>query len=146
MNSEVYEKIYEQYKNGILKINEEKDMQDIHKVIMDFLKDNPSPDDKKMHALANKTGVDEHEFEAHVYMILGSFLGAGRAKEKDFTEEDADSQELEWGIKIEMEHTTDPVISKRIALDHLAEISDYYTKLIKMEKEAGIDREKGMGE
>ena len=125
-------------------VNEEKDMKDVHKTIMEFLRDNPSPDDKAMHALANKTGVDEHEFEAHVYMILGSILGAGRAKEKGYVEEDADKKELEMGIKVEMEHTTDPVISKRIALDHLAEIPDYYTRLLKMEKDAGIDIESEM--
>lgn len=27
-------------------------------------------------------------------------------------------------------------LSKRIALDHLAEFKDYYTRLVKMEKEA----------
>jgi hypothetical protein len=42
------------------------------------------------------------------------------------------------GIKVEMEHTTDPLIAKRISLDHLSEIPDYYTRLAKMEKEAGI--------
>ena len=195
MNNEIYEKIYEQYKHDVLKINEEnmarykckcgwiydpknnnnmpfsewsgpcpecgagksaftkmstikeeKEMENIHKAIMDFLKDNPSPDDEKMHALADKMGVDTHKFEAHVYMILGSILGAGRAKEDGFKEEDADKKELEMGIKVEMEHTTDPIISKRISLDHLSEIPDYYTRLLKMEKEAGIDVEKETGE
>ena len=43
--------------------------------------------------------------------------------------------QLKIGIKIEMEHTTDPKIAREIAMDHLSEFSNYYTKLRKMEKE-----------
>jgi Protein of unknown function (DUF5661) len=45
-------------------------------------------------------------------------------------------QELEVGIKIESEHTTNSKIAREIALDHLSEIPDYYTRLVKMEKMA----------
>lgn len=107
--------------------------------IMSFLFKNPSPKDKAIHDLAEKMGIDPDEFEAKVYGILGSILGAGKAKETGFTEEDADSKELAMGIKVEMEHTTNKKISKRIALDHLAEIPDYYTRLKKMESDAGIE-------
>jgi hypothetical protein len=44
--------------------------------------------------------------------------------------------ELAKGVKIEMEHTTDPKIALEIAKDHLMELSDYYTRLEKMMKEA----------
>jgi len=47
-----------------------------------------------------------------------------------------DPEQLRIGIKVEMEHTDDPQIAEKIARDHLMEISDYYTRLIKMEKEA----------
>jgi len=50
--------------------------------------------------------------------------------------DDADPKELEMGRKVEMEHTINPNFAKRIALDHLAEIPDYYTRLIAMENEA----------
>lgn len=40
-----------------------------------------------------------------------------------------DPRQLEIGARHEMEHTTDPVIARRIAADHLAERPDYYTKL-----------------
>jgi len=40
------------------------------------------------------------------------------------------------GIKVEMEHTTNPVIARTIAKDHLDEYPDYYTRLTKMEREA----------
>lgn len=44
--------------------------------------------------------------------------------------------QLTKGIKIESEHTKDKNIAKEIALDHLSEIPDYYTRLEKMEKTA----------
>lgn len=46
------------------------------------------------------------------------------------------TEELAMGIDVEYEHTRDPRIAERIALDHLAEIPDYYTRLKKMEDEA----------
>lgn len=45
-------------------------------------------------------------------------------------------KELSMGIKIEMEHVNSKSLSKEIAMDHLVEIPDYYTRLKKMEKEA----------
>jgi hypothetical protein len=42
----------------------------------------------------------------------------------------------EWrkGISVEMEHAKSFRIAKEIALDHLLELPDYYTRLEKMEK------------
>lgn len=37
--------------------------------------------------------------------------------------------ELEKGIKVEMEHTDNPMIATEIAMDHLKEDPDYYNKL-----------------
>lgn len=70
---------------------------------------------------------------------LDEIMGAGESVKKGFTEDDADPKELAVGIKIEMEHTTNVLVSKKIALDHLSEIPDYYTRLVKMEEEAGVD-------
>jgi hypothetical protein len=42
-------------------------------------------------------------------------------------------QELAMGIQVELEHTTSDQAAKEIALDHLLELPDYYTKLGKME-------------
>jgi hypothetical protein len=47
--------------------------------------------------------------------------------------------ELVLGIKVEKEHSDDQAIATEIALDHLAEFPDYYTRLIKMEKTAEIE-------
>lgn len=109
--------------------------EEIYSAIMDFFADNPSPPDKDIHALAEKLGIDAHKFEAYIYSILGSVLGTGEAKKKKFTEKDADEKELAMGTKIEMEHTKNKAVAKRIALDHLAELPDYYTRLTKMEGE-----------
>ena len=49
-----------------------------------------------------------------------------------------DRSELLMGIEVEMEHTSDLETAREIAKDHLAEIPDYYTRLLKMEREAGI--------
>lgn len=60
----------------------------------------------------------------------------GLADKKNITEKDVDPNELAMGIKVEMEHTNNPATAKKIALDHLAEIPDYYTRLKKMEQDA----------
>lgn len=44
-------------------------------------------------------------------------------------------QQLKIGVKIEHEHTQDTALSQEIALDHLSELPNYYTRLTKMEKE-----------
>jgi hypothetical protein len=109
--------------------------------IMEFFKENPNPSDEGeggVHAFAEELGINTHKFEEYIYSILSSIFAAGYAYEEKFTEADADPEQLKMGIKVEMEHTTDPLIAKRISLDHLSEIPDYYTRLAKMEKEAGI--------
>jgi uncharacterized DUF497 family protein len=42
--------------------------------------------------------------------------------------------ELALGMKVEKEHTTDAAEAREIALDHLLELPDYYTRLKKMER------------
>ncbi len=44
------------------------------------------------------------------------------------------NKELKMGIKIEFEHTKNRELSREIALDHLLEMPNYYSKLEKMEK------------
>lgn len=120
-------------------LKEDEGDEEIHLKIFQFFKENSKPSDKQVHSFAESLGIDEHKFEEHIYMIMGSIFAAGKAYEESITEEDVDPEELKMGIKVEMEHTTDPEISKRIALDHLAEIDDYYTRLAKMESEAGVE-------
>jgi len=42
------------------------------------------------------------------------------------------AQELKRGIKTEKEHTDDEKVASEIALDHMGEHPDYYTKLKKI--------------
>ena len=44
-------------------------------------------------------------------------------------------QQLKMGIKVEFEHTKDRETAREIALDHLLELPDYYTRLADMEGE-----------
>jgi len=48
-------------------------------------------------------------------------------------------EQLKMGVRVEMEHTTDKQEAKRIALDHLYEFPDYYTRLKIMEEQAEED-------
>ena len=60
------------------------------------------------------------------------------AKKHDVDIKDLE-KELKKGIEIEMEHTDSKDKAEEIAKDHLVEFPDYYTRLKKMEAEAGIE-------
>ncbi len=47
------------------------------------------------------------------------------------------NDQLKKGVKVELEHTTDLDKAREIALDHLNELPDYYTKLAKVDPEHG---------
>jgi hypothetical protein len=49
---------------------------------------------------------------------------------------DVDPEELAMGIQVEYEHTNNEDLARKISLDHLSEIKDYYSRLKKMEEEA----------
>lgn len=42
-------------------------------------------------------------------------------------------QQLTLGIEVEQEHTSNKELARQIALDHLAELPDYYTRLQQLE-------------
>jgi len=115
-----------------------KDAKELKVKLFDFFSKNPSPPDEKVHDFAESLGIKPDELESHIYKIIGSFLGAGKSKDFKGT---YDQKELEMGIKVEMEHTSDPMLAERIAKDHLSEIpgtgknDGYYSKLKKMENE-----------
>jgi hypothetical protein len=60
----------------------------------------------------------------------------GRSHQEQLHQTEVDQDQLAMGVKIEQEHTSDPEKAKVIALDHLAEIPDYYTRLKAMEDAA----------
>lgn len=55
-----------------------------------------------------------------------------------------DSWQLKVGIEIEREHTRFKWIAQIIALDHLYEFPDYYTRLLELEQRAMADKIKGI--
>jgi len=106
--------------------------QDLNKEVISFLKDNPNPTDADLHKWAEDNKYDVHAVETEIYTLATKFVSIffnGRADKTGFVEEDADVEELKKGITVEMEHTPDEDVSRIIALDHLAELPDYYTKL-----------------
>lgn len=103
------------------------------KTIIEFFKNHKNPSDEEVHEFAEQSGMDEHKFEEKLYKFLSSFAAEGESQ--DF-EGRYDPEQLAMGVKVEMEHTDDPAIARRIAMDHLAEFPDYYTRLAKMEHEA----------
>lgn len=46
------------------------------------------------------------------------------------------AKQLDKGIKVELEHTSDPDVAREIALDHLAEDPEYYDKLASLQLES----------
>ena len=91
--------------------------------------------------------------------------GAGVTERKSFTSDEArrvgndigidwglapfDVEQFRMGMDVELEHglhdlgtnvtDSDPIVTGKIALAHLKEFSDYYTRLARMEEEAKQD-------
>ena len=73
----------------------------------------------------------------------GDFIEGGIADDSDVSE--FTPQQIMIGMGVEMEHTDDPKVALEIAMDHLKELPDYYTRLDKMEKDAEAEKpEEGM--
>ena len=111
----------------------------IKEEVYNFLRNNPSPSYDDILYLADQLNITVDELNHVAWKFLGSFCGYGYFNESGKSEYEFDPEELTKGIEIEMEHTNDEFMSKRIALDHLAEIGNYYTLLIDMEKSAGVE-------
>jgi len=124
------ETINEEKFNGYLEVSKEQ-----LALIKLFQSKDKIKDHRDIHSLAEKLGMKEpSKLEEMVYAMLQSFWANGRAMEKGMDFE-VDENEVKMGIKVEMEHTNCECLSYRIALDHLAECKDYYTRLAKMEKD-----------
>jgi len=71
--------------------------------------------------------------EKELHKALKNFFVRGAAYDKGIFPEDVDEYDLDKGTEIEMEHTDDPIVAMKIALDHLAEHPRYYDALEEME-------------
>lgn len=128
------------------------------KKIREFLKQNPSPDDSEVHALAGRLGMEVDDVEESIYRMAakkikksekvepisaiqlkalikrydGQVIPGGKAakhKPGDF-----DVKQLRLGVAVELEHTPDLLKALEIAMDHLVEDPKYYSHLLKMEE------------
>ena len=117
---------------------EEETDQKLKLILIKYFKKNPNPNDDDIHNLAENLKIDTHRLETVIYSLLGKFINL---KHNDIPDAKFDPQQLKMGIKVEMEeHTDEPYIAKAICKAHLIEMpKDYYTKLAKMEKEAGVE-------
>lgn len=117
------------FKEFLLEKNDEKEEQ-IMGSIFEYFSTHEKPTYKEVEEISKSLGVEKHDLVERIFSLLSSFLNAGEFKKNPV---EPDPKELEMGIQVEMEHTTSTAISRRIALDHLAELHDYYTRLKKME-------------
>jgi hypothetical protein len=77
--------------------------------------------------------MKSHEFIAEAKLDVKTLTVATLAKKHGVSEKQITDQ-LNKGIRVEQEHTTDKKVAKEIALDHLKEFPDYYDRLAKAEQ------------
>lgn len=90
-----------------------------------------------------KQFILENENQDSFDSFIDQFYKSGISFKNKINKNNVDPDELKKGIEIEQEHVMGNFskeikdkLSLKIALDHLSEIPDYYTRLIKMESEA----------
>lgn len=114
-----------------------KGSQDVLSVVVDFFVNNPTAKYDELSKFVKSKGIDYYDMDYALTDLARSFVGflfEGAYAKADLSSVDA--EQLTRGIEVEREHTSSDLIAKKIALDHLAEIDDYYTRLDKMESEA----------
>jgi len=80
--------------------------------------------------------------EIDIYGIAGNPDEEKEMKSMNVKNYNMDPEQLKRGIEVEMEHTDDPEIAEKIAMDHLKENPEYYSKLDSIgleEANPGID-------
>jgi hypothetical protein len=106
-------------------------------MIINFFTKYDKPTDNMIHAFAKKIDVDKEKLENEIYELLSAFLYNGEYNNQTRSGKriKLDKGQLQKGIDVEYEHTNNKLIAQRIAIDHLAELVDYYNRLEKMENE-----------
>ena len=79
-------------------------------------------------------GEDDTERKKEVKEAFKSYKSVEEISKKHKVSEEEIEKQLEMGMKVEKEHTTDSQVAKEIALQHLDELPNYYSKLKKVEK------------
>lgn len=107
--------------------------------IIDFFINRPNAGYRELSKFVKDKGIDYYDMDYALTTLAGSFVGflyGGLFMNSDMGVGDIDSEQLSRGIEVEREHTDNSLIARRIALDHLVEIPDYYSRLDRMESEA----------
>jgi hypothetical protein len=92
----------------------------------------------------NDWDVSYREFYEHLTEVSSLTGDAGDTTAPS----NVNTKELSIGVQVEMEHTNDDKIATEIAMDHLTEDPEYYTKLVKagLTKEFGPSVNSGFGD
>jgi hypothetical protein len=133
-------------KTSWIKLAEENKVPILEKII-NFFKENPSPDDDEIHNFAESNKIEPDELEEEVYSLLGAFLGKGRSNLPENKDKEFDKDQTEKGIEVEQEHFEGAdipqeiidLLSEKVNDDHLSEgpgfNKNYYNKLLDVEDE-----------
>jgi len=109
--------------------------------LIDFIQKNPYTNIYQMRQWAEEECISEdlgvEEILVDIIKDYSMFRRGGKWISEG--ESTVDEDELMLGRVIEEEHTSNHEDARRIALDHLAEIPDYYTRLVNMKLEAGVE-------
>lgn len=102
-------------------LNEEKtkETNSIQNKIKDFFRKNPNPADKQVHAYAESLGIDEHDFEEHIYKLLSNYV------KKDNVSEQTQLNE------IFIEESQDDIESLRLSIIAELDASNFYERMAK---------------
>jgi hypothetical protein len=101
-----------------------------------YLKDNPEPELEAFSAWVGKSGVDAEEALEAVLVLASKFASfAMGGKSGGKPPKGVATDQVKRGIEVEKEHTSDPLVAMKIALDHLTEFPEYYSALDKMESD-----------
>jgi hypothetical protein len=127
----------------ITEIHKIDDLSDVHEVALSraeqldelllFFRENPSAGRADFLALDKALKVSKEELENLEFELCKS-LCSKLGRSINHGKEPVDDSQLEKGIQHELEHTNDEYVARLIALDHLAELPDYYDQLDKIEK------------
>jgi len=109
----------------------------IQQRIVDVLQRTSNPFDLDAATIAKKSGLSVDEVNRQLFSLVIDFFCFGKSAGKKTS---FDSKQVSKGMKVEMEHTRNPLIANKIVQDHLTESSSwkipYYTALDKMETES----------
>jgi len=100
--------------------------------VIKFLDRHPNPTDDQFHEWAESQGYNTHKAEQVAYRILSDIINKGESKGK--VPSGVTPKMVAEGVKVEKEHTPNPLIARKITLDHQTEHKEYYPALKKMER------------